>query len=164
MGWIGRKFDNLGSAVAGAGGGMGLSQAPAYTHAYLQRLGGHLDEARRTLDLVERGILVPELTPAEREQAVAGFAERVSELEATFAAIEQAPPLVQPVMMMRHADPDIARRAWEAFSPAIPVDMPSLVYTSVGVVLLLLVYELLKSPAAVVRRRRRRLAAKTWER
>lgn len=155
MSWIGRKFDNLGSAVAGAGGGMGLSQAPAYTHAYLQRLGGHLDEARRTLDLVERGVLVPDLTPAEREQAVTGFAERVAELESTYAAIDQAPSLLQPLTMMRHADPDIAGRAWEAFTPAIPVDMPSLVYTAVGVLVLLVVYELLKSPAALVRRRRR---------
>lgn len=159
MGWVGRKFDNLGSAVAGAGGGMGLSQAPAFTQAYLQRLGGHLDEARRTLDLVERGILVPELTEAERAQAVQGFAERVAELEATYASIAEASPLMQPVLMMRHGDSDIARRAWEAFTPAVPIDATSLIWTAVGVLVALLIYELFKSPAAVVRRRR-----KTWSR
>lgn len=156
MSWVGRKFDNLGSAVAGAGGGMGLSQAPAYTQAYLQRLGGHLDEARRTLDLVERGVLVPELTEAERAQAVTGFSERVAELEATYTSIADASPLMQPVLMLRHADSDIARRAWEAFTPAVPIDMPSLVWTGVGVLVALLTYELFKSPAAVVRRRRMR--------
>jgi hypothetical protein len=154
MGWVGRKFDNLGSAVAGAGGGMGLSQAPAFTQAYLQRLGGHLDEARRTLDLVERGVLVPDLTAAERSQAVKGFADRVTELEATYASIADASPLMQPVLMMRHADSEIARRAWEAFTPAVPVDAPSLIWTGVGVLVALLLYELVKSPAAVVRRRR----------
>ncbi|MDZ7791175.1 MAG: DUF2937 family protein [Xanthomonadales bacterium] len=159
MGWVGRKFDNLGSAVSGAGGGMGLSQAPAYTQAYLQRLGGHLDEARHTLDLVERGVLVPELTDIEREQAMRGFADRVAELEATYSSIADASPLLQPVLMMRHADSDIARRAWEAFTPAVPVDAPSLIWTGVGVLAALLIYELFKSPAAVVRRRR-----KTWSR
>lgn len=154
MGWVGRKFDNLGSAVAGAGGGMGLSQAPAFTQAYLQRLGGHLDEARRTLELVEQGVLVPELTAIEREQASLGFADRVAELEATYTTIAEASPLMQPVLMLRHADGDIAQRAWEAFTPAVPVDAPSLIWTGVGVVLALLVYELFKSPAALVRRRR----------
>jgi hypothetical protein len=156
MSWVGRKFDNLGSAVAGAGGGMGLSQAPAFTQAYLQRLGGHLDEARRTLDLVERGVLVPELTETERAQAVTGFADRVAELEATYSAIAEASPLMQPILMLRHSDSEIARRAWEAFTPAVPIDMPSLIWTGVGVLAALLTYELLKSPAAVVRRRRMR--------
>lgn len=156
MGWVGRKFDNLGSAVSGAGGGMGLSQAPAFTQAYLQRLGGHLDEARRTLDLVERGVLVPDLTAAERAQAARGFADRVTELEATYSTIAEASPLMQPVLMLRHADSEIAQRAWEAFTPAVPVDAPSLIWTGVGVLLALLIYELVKSPGALVRRRRGR--------
>jgi hypothetical protein len=159
MGWVGRKFDNLGSAVAGAGGGMGLSQAPAFTQAYLQRLGGHLDEARRTLALVEQGVLVPELTAAEREQAAVGFADRVAELEATYASIADASPLMQPILMLRHGDSEIARRAWEAFTPAVPIDAPSLIWTGVGVVAALLVYELFKSPAALVKRRRRKYSS-----
>lgn len=154
MGWVGRKFDNLGSAVAGAGGGMGLSQAPAFTQAYLQRLGGHLDEARRTLELVERGVLVPELTDAERKQAALGFADRVAELEATYSTIAEASPLMQPILMLRHADGEIAQRAWQAFTPAVPVDAPSLIWTGAGVLVALLVYELVKSPAALARRRR----------
>lgn len=158
MGWVGRKFDNLGSAVAGAGGGMGLSQAPAFTQAYLQRLGGHLDEARRTLNLVEQGVLVPELTATERAQAAEGFAQRVAELEATMSAISDASPLMQPLLVMRHADSEIARRAWEAFTPAVPIDAPSLIWTGVGVLVALVLYELFKSPAAVVRRRRNRHA------
>lgn len=154
MGWAARKFDNLGSAVSGAGGGMGLSQAPAFTQAYLQRLGGHLDEARRTHDLVERGLLVPELTPTERAVALRGFADRVADLETSFAAIADAPALLQPLTMLRHADPAIAARAWEAFSPAVPVDATSLIWTGAGIVIALLAYELLKSPLALFRRRR----------
>lgn len=156
MSWIGRKFDNLGSALSGAAGGMGLSQAPAFTQAYLQRLGGHIDEARRSLGLVERGLLLPGLDTAERQAAAAEFAARVDQLEQVHRSIAEAAPSLQPLMMLRHADPDIARRAWEAFTPAIPVDAPSLIYTGLGVVVALLVYELVKSPAALVRRRRAR--------
>ncbi len=153
MGWMVRKFDNLGSACCGAGGGMGLSQAPAFTQAYLQRLGGHLDEARRTLSMVERGEWLQRLGVAERQDAVSEFALRVHELEQAFQAISQAPPLLQPLIMMQHAESDIAQRAWEHFTPAIPVDAPSLVYTGAGIVLALLVYELVKAPGALFRRK-----------
>lgn len=155
MSWVGRKFDNLGSALSGAGGGMGLSQAPAFTHAYLQRLGGHIDEARRTLGMVERGELLEQLGVTERQEAVRQFSGRVEELEQAYRAISEASPVMQPLTMLQHADNEIARRAWEAFTPAIPVDAPSLIYTGVGIVLALLIYELFKSPAALVKRRRR---------
>lgn len=153
MGWMTRKFDNLGSACCGAGGGMGMSQAPAFTQAYLQRLGGHLDEARRTLSMVERGEWLQRLGVADREVAVAEFTRRVNELEQAFHAISQAPALLQPLVMMQHSESDIAQRAWEHFTPAIPVDGPSLVYTGVGIVLALLVYELVKAPGALFRRK-----------
>lgn len=156
MGWVGRKFDNLGSAVAGTGGGMGLSQAPAFTQAYLQRLGGHIDEARRTAQLVERGLLLPGLDESERASAAAEFGARATELERVHDLIAGASPAFQPVMMLRHADPEIAQRAWEAFSPALPLDAPALIYTGLGVLIALIVYELVKAPAAVVRRRRGR--------
>jgi hypothetical protein len=154
MGWVARKFDNLGSAFSGGAGGMGLSQGPAFTHAYLQRLGGHIDEARRTVTLIERGDLLPRLGPVERQEAVAEFSSRVQDLEQAYAAIANASPMMQPVVMLQHSDSDIARRAWETFSPAIPVDAASLVYTGIGVVLALLIYELIKSPAGLFRRRK----------
>lgn len=155
MGWVARKFDNLGSALSGAGGGMGLSQAPAFTHAYLQRLGGHIDEARRTLELIERGELLGELNMVDRETAAIQFSARVDELEQAFSAISDAAPLLQPLVMLQHADTEIARRAWEAFTPAVPVDVHSLVYTGSGVVVALLLYELIKTPAALFKRPRR---------
>lgn len=154
MSWIGRKFDNLGSAVSGGAGGMGVSQAPAFTQAYLQRLGGHLDEARRTLSLVEQGEMLPHLDVANRQEALNEFGQRVDQLQQAYDAIAQAPALVQPLVMMRHSESDIAQRAWANFTPAIPVDTASLVYTGVGIVLALLVYELLKSPGLLFRRRR----------
>lgn len=133
MSWAGRKLDNAGSALSGAVGGMSLSQAPAFVQAYLQRLGGHLDEARRTLDLVERGILVPELTAIERGQAVTGFADRVAELEAAFETIAATPAALQ-------------------------LDPPALIWTGAGIVAALVVYEIIKAPFALIGRRRHRPA------
>lgn len=133
---------------------MGFSQAPAYTQAYLQRLGGHLDEARRTLDQIERNQMLEFLGPVDRTQALVQFNARVSDLEASYHAIADASPLMQPLVMLQHSDNEIAARAWEHFTPAIPLDPPSLIYTGIGVVLALVIYELIKSPAALVGKRK----------
>lgn len=154
MGWLTRKFDNLGSAFSGGCGGMSLSQAPAFTQAYLQRLGGHIDEARRTLVQIERGELLERLGPIDRQDAITQFSARVAELEKSFNAITESAPMMQPLVMFQHAETDIARRAWEHFTPAIPLDPASLVYTVSGVILALLLYELIKAPAEVMLHRR----------
>lgn len=155
MSWIARKLDNLGSAVTGGSGGMALSQAPAYAHAYLQRLGGHIDEARRLVDRVRSGEALPTLDPDSRAQAVAELAGRVADLQAARDALMDAPAWLRPVLMLRHGDPTIAGRALEEFTPALPLDGASLAYTALGVVLALLAWELLKAPGAMALRRRR---------
>lgn len=156
MSWITRRLDNLGSAVTGGAGGMAVSQAPAFSHAYLQRLGGHIDEARRTLEQVRGGHMLPSLDPAARAEAVAGLAARVGELEAARASLMDASPWLRPMLLLRHADSAIAGRTFEAFIPALPLDATSLAYTAVGVLLALLAWELLKAPGALVLRRRQR--------
>lgn len=156
MGWVTRKLDNLGSATSGGVGGIGLSQAPAFTQAYLQRLGGHIDEARRTVARIEHGEMLPWLSASDRAEAVAELSLRVAELEASQRAILDAHPLLQPLIMLRRVDMDIATRAFESFTPALPLDTVSLIYIGLGVVLALIVYELIKSPAELLQRRRAR--------
>lgn len=151
-------MDNLGSAVCGGSGGMACSQGPAFTQAYLQRLGGHIDEAQRAVAQIEAGTLMPWLTDTDRARAASEFSARVQELEAAYQAIASAHPVMQPVMMLRYAETDIAARTMEFFTPALPLDLASLVYTAAGVILALVVYELVKSPAFLFRKKERRLA------
>ena len=46
MGWIRKKLDSLAGTVIAVVAGLTSLQLPAFIHAYMQRLGGHLDEAR----------------------------------------------------------------------------------------------------------------------
>ena len=46
MRWLLSLFDRLIGTTIGAIAGVSASQTQAFIHAYLQRLGGHLDEAR----------------------------------------------------------------------------------------------------------------------
>ena len=153
MSWMTRKADNLGSAASGGVGGISLSQAPAFTQAYLQRLGGHIDEARLTVERIASGETLPWLADEDRSQAAIELSSRVTQLEQYQNQIEQAPAMLQPLMVLRHGEWSIAERAFENFTPAIPLDPASLVWTGVGVVLALVMYELVKAPAGLLSRR-----------
>ncbi len=153
MSWMTRKLDNLGSAGCGAAGGISLSQAPAFTQAYLQRLGGHIDEARRTVEGVADGSILPWLQGGERSEAVIELNARVTELEQIQSSLLNSPSLMRPLALLRQADWSIADRAFDEFVPAIPLDPASLLWTGLGVVVALVIYELFKAPAALIRRR-----------
>ena len=153
MSWLTRKMDNLGSATCGGVGGISLSQAPAFTQAYLQRLGGHIDEARLTVEGVASGTILPWLPTEERDQAVLDLSARVTELELLQDRLLQSPELLQPLMLLRFGEWSIAENAMAAFTPAIPLDPSSLVWTGIGIVAALVVYELVKAPGALFRRK-----------
>lgn len=136
------------------------AQGPAFVQAYLQRLGGHIDEARRTVSEVQNGAAGRTVTDdGSRERLVEVFSARVAELEASRAAIIDAHPLWRPVVMATEADPEIARATADAFTPAMPLDPTSLIYAGVGLVLGWAVWELVQWPvkARLRRQRARRL-------
>lgn len=146
MNWLARRLDHLGSAAAGGAGGLGFSQAPAFTHAYLQRLGGHIDEARRTIDKLAAGDILPWLGGDGREQAVVELTLRLSELERFQQVLLDSPAILRPLTLMRHADWSIARGTAEAFVPAVPIDPASIVWTIIGVILAALAWDTTKIP------------------
>ncbi len=159
MSWLGRRLDHLGSAGFGAVGGLCLSQAPAFVQAYLQRLGGHIDEARRTVDGMQSGKVLPWLDDTSRSLGVVELNARLVELEALRERLLEAPAWWRPVQLLRDADWSIARRVTEDFVPAVPLDPASLLWTLVGVVLAALAWETLKIPGWCAGRRRSRAVA-----
>lgn len=140
------------AAVFAAGG----AQGPAFVQAYLQRLGGHIDEARRTVSELQTGAASTVVTDdGSRERLVEAFSARVSDLEASRAAILDTHPLWRPVVMATQADPEIARATADVFTPAMPLDPTSLIYAAGGLVLGWVVWELIQWPVQARLRRRR---------
>jgi hypothetical protein len=144
-GWVARKLDSLGGAVVAAGGGIAASQWPAFLDQYIQRLGGHLDEATRNVthlttlrDLAEpaqANVIVEILTEAER---------RSQALAESLRQLTEAGVALKPVVFLREMDPTIARATLESFTPALPLDTGALVWGGLGMVLALTLYELTK--------------------
>ncbi len=136
-------------------GAVVFSQVPEFMQQYLQRLGGHLDEARRQLDQIEAaaarsGLTLEQLTAhtaAASDPAVARLgavladtAARVDALAAAESAIRHASILTRPFVFMRRLDPEIARATWSIFKPALPTTLEGLFYALAGVLVFLAVY------------------------
>ncbi|MBI1775517.1 MAG: DUF2937 family protein [Proteobacteria bacterium] len=153
--WLLRRLDSAAGAVFAALGFVLASQFQEFLQQYLQRLGGHLDEARANyLSLVTGGV-ARTLDPALRETVVAGARARVDSLDRALAAIRDAGPVTRPFQLVTHIDLEIARATFAAYQPAVPTDPLSLAYAAAGLILGLVVWELVKLPPALIFRRRR---------
>jgi hypothetical protein len=145
--WTLRKIDSLVGTVIAAAAAVAAAQIEPFIAYYLQRLGGHLDEARLNSQSIA-GSTAEGLEPATRDLLVAEAHARVLELEKGFVAIVDAGMFERPFVFARHAEPDIASAAFAAFEPALSLDTASLVYGAVGMLLAWGIWEIVKLPFA----------------
>ena len=155
MRWTLRKCDALLGTVLAAVAGVAFAQLPAFIQQYLQRLGGHVDEAQLNLSQVITGASFRTLDAPAREVLTVSLNQRVSELETGEQAITSASASVRPFIFLRELNPDIAMATFRAFEPAVPLSSAGLIYGLAGIVAGWLFYELLKVPAGLAVRRRR---------
>lgn len=149
MAWLGRKIDSLIGALFAALGGMACSQLNAFVHQYVQRLGGHLDEAQRNLAAVAGGERYPNLDSASRQAVIDAAQARVVDIETAYQAIKGADALARPFVFIARLETDIAVRVFADFQPALPLDPASLAYAAAGMAVGLALYEILKIPFAI---------------
>ena len=172
---------NPGKALLGVGDGLLdrllcvagtviFSQVPEFMQQYLQRLGGHLDEARRQLAQFQQaaaqsGLTLDRLisqTSTNADPAVAKLGgvmteaiTRVETLESAQSAIQHASLWERPFVFVQHVDSSIARATWTIFKPAVPTTVEGLVYALCGMLVLLSLYHFgIKYPVVRVCRRR----------
>ena len=155
MRWIVAKISTLIATVIAAIFGGAASQAVAFTNAYLQRLTGHLDEARRYLENLRSGEVGRIVTePVARDQLLEVFQRRVTDLEAARDAIVNANAFMKPIICFYNFEEDIGSGTLDSFVPAIPLDLPSLVYGVVGIAIGLLLWDVSTWPFKRWRQRR----------
>lgn len=154
MSWLTRKLDSLIGAVFGGVGGAAASQFDAFVLQYLQRLGGHMDEAQRSYKMALDPDHYRDMAVEVREILMGAARARVDELTLALRAIADADIWHRPFAFLAHMDREIAARTFETFRPALPFDLAGLIYAATGIVLGLILYELLKVPFALRLRRR----------
>jgi len=140
-----------------------FSQAPEFMQQYLQRLGGHLEEARRQLAQFQAlarqaGKTVSELAAqyaANVDPAVASMGKLVNDTEARAnalaaaeMALREASAWERPFVFLRHLDGEIASGTANVFKPAVPTTLEGMLYALMGVVVILAVYHGVLAPLA----------------
>jgi hypothetical protein len=147
-----------------------FSQVPEFMQQYLQRLGGHLDEARRQMQQFQQaagqsGLTLERFiaqTSTNMDTAVAKLGgvmsraiTRVDTLESAQSALQNASLWTRPFVFLRHLDSSIAHATWSIFKPAVPTTAEGLVYALGGMLIFIAIYHLgIKYPIAQVRARR----------
>ncbi|HEY5078215.1 MAG TPA: DUF2937 family protein [Opitutaceae bacterium] len=155
-------------------GAVGFSQLPEFMQQYLQRLEGHLDEARlqverfkeaaaqagTTLDQMIVGAgQNPDPAMARLGGVIRAAVARVDELGAADASMRSASAWTRPFAFLAHVDWGIARATWAIYRPAVPTTAEGLVYAGAGMVFALALYHLcVRAPIAgfLLRRRQAR--------
>lgn len=128
-----RSIEKLVDRVVCVLGAVASSQIPEFIQQYLQRLGGHLDEARLQLSLLQ-----PEA--ARAGVSLGALAARVDSLASAESAIRGASAWGRPFAFLLHCDPGIARSTLAVFRPAVPTTAEGAAYAAAGVVLAFLAY------------------------
>lgn len=139
--------------VLPVGGSAAGAQLPAFSEAYLQRLGGRLDQAeiegaRVAQAAADKGLSVPSyvhglLTSADplarrQGEVVQNQLSDLERLRSAFASLSDALPLERPIRMLTHFDSDVASSTMADFTPGVPLGSAGLTYAFAGFVVLLI--------------------------
>lgn len=131
-------------------GAVALSQFPQFYGQYMQRLGGHLDEARLALNQYVAAAEALGLTLEEyiREHLDSGSTvfvssgeiiqnlwDRVQNLESAYQALQDANIFTRWFVFLREVDWSIAAGTWENFVPGVPTTLEGLTYALTGLLL-----------------------------
>ncbi len=122
------------------------SQGPEFAQQYRQRLGGALDEVRRSVVQFDAEAVSQGLTPAEGVRRLEASSDplvqkrgedmqetmaRADRLEAQLKAMQSAGPVARLYVLVTDFDPGVARAALDAYEPAAPLSPEAL--TAAGV-------------------------------
>jgi len=166
------RAESLLDRVLCVAGAILFSQFPEFMQQYLQRLEGHLDEAKLA---VERFNDAARQSGMSLDQLIAGASQnpdpsmgklggvvraavaRVDELGAADAALRGASAWSRPFVFLSHADWGIARATLSIYRPAVPTTVEGALYACAGIIVVLGVYHLgFRGP--IVRHLRKRAA------
>lgn len=153
--FINGLFDRLFAIV----GGLLFSQFPAFMEQYMQRLGGHLEEARiqvsmfanvakmtgKTLEqYIQKFLLSGDIDFVNQGMVMQKIIDRWESLSKAFYAIEESKVYTRPFVFITNLDNEIAFSTLQHFKPAFVISFESFAYILAGLFLGYLLYQSIK--------------------
>ncbi|MBW4707576.1 DUF2937 family protein [Roseobacter sp. YSTF-M11] len=133
--------------TAGLAGAFAAAQFPAYSQQYLQRLGGAVDALEQVVVDFDTSAAAEGLSRQQALTQMRGTAfverrrsdmtrtlNRYETLRADFEALQGQGPFMRAYHLRRLSDAEIARGAWQAFQPAFPLTMATMLFAIAGFV------------------------------
>ena len=166
-----RAFDGLADRLVSVIGAIGSSQAPGFVTHYLQRLGGHVSEAR--LNVASWQAIANEASGGSLQQLIdlytasdaaevvqagqkcAADIGRLHHLQDALTVIGDAPAWSRLFTFVRHADAAIAHETLAGYVPNVPLDLEGLIYALCGLAVGFSLYQGTKGLVRLALRRRR---------
>ncbi|MBN1495587.1 MAG: DUF2937 family protein [Spirochaetes bacterium] len=150
-----RFIDALLDRICAVLGAIAFAQFPQYLILYIQRLGGHVDEAARNIDKYRE--IAKELgkslyqysqhllgsnDPAvfKTGQKIALDLQRYDSLTAALRELEAAPAYKKFFVFIQNIDLDIARATLANFTPGLPFSLEGAAYAAIGIVIGMILY------------------------
>ncbi|MCR8828026.1 DUF2937 family protein [Photobacterium sp. TY 1-4] len=146
--------------------GAATSQFPEFSQQYAQRLGGAVDALAEVVADFDASAQAEGLTRAQALEQMQGtpfidrrridmtrtFA-RYDKLRVDLAMLDTAGPFMRAYNAARMSDPQIARAAWAAYQPAMPLTFAGGIFAATGFIAMLLVIGILRLLLPTRRRR-----------
>lgn len=136
-----RALTLVGGLIAGAG----ASQFPEFSQQYAQRLGGAVDALSEVVADFDASAVSEGLTRRQALEQMQGtnFIERRRlDMERTFdrhavlsedlKLLKDAGPFTRAYNATRFRDGDVANAAWEAYEPAVPLNLTGAIFAGIG--------------------------------
>ncbi len=149
------------SLAAALAAGLSFSQAPEFAQQYRQRLGGAIDELQASVSAFDSDSRASGLSHdqgvarlqnsadafvRQRGGRIAQETARLARLKRQAADLHGALPLSKVLALALEADPQVARGAFEAFEPALPLTADGAASAAIGFAGALLALRLLPLP------------------
>jgi hypothetical protein len=163
-------FDGILDRIFSVTGAVAFSQIPEFIQQYIQRLGGHVDEAQHQVELIRETaqssghtlktyieIFITHVDPdiAHQGQLIQRTIERARELAEALQVIKDASVLTRPFVFLAKIKYPIARATLGDFQPAVPITLENLIYAFIGLFLGLAFYQfVLKLPIRLIKRKK----------
>ncbi|WP_299561194.1 DUF2937 family protein [uncultured Sulfitobacter sp.] len=133
--------------AGGLAGAIAGSQFPEYSQQYMQRLGGAVDALGEVVADFDASAAAASLSREDALAQMTGTAflsrrgadmartfARYERLSTDFAILQGHGPFMRAYHAARFTDSGIARAAWQAYQPAVPVNFAGLIFACFGFV------------------------------
>lgn len=144
--------------VVGLTGAFGAAQFPAYSQQYMQRLGGAVDALQQVVADFDASATAEGLSRTEALEQMRGTPfverrrtdmirtfERHDQLRADLAVLHGKGPFMRAYRAGHLTDAEISARAWQAFQPALPLTLTTLLFAAIGFTVALFALGLLRA-------------------